>query len=340
MKIVFLLGVLLVSFILKGQENKYQSSDNYLFVTNRPYKIKKEKVKFKNYWTRSNSEVNLVDYYFKNDSNVIISTLKHYEIDTNFEKFLQQKKELSDFYRNIIEEHNINEIVFVIPGYGKDMYNLTRKFIPKLENAYHDSLKRRTLFITYAWGNETSFFGYYSAHSSAFNAAQDYTILHALLQEWLHDPKFGEEQKKRDLRMGLICLSMGNRLLAYFLQIAKEIEYDVKPIFDYTFLLGCDVPNNAFEPNKPFATLNSVSRKTYLFINRYDIPLSLSGTLSFKRRMGKHGPKNEEFVPKSVELIKLKDELTFKDLKGLHHDYFFTNEAVKHIVIEKLNNPE
>jgi hypothetical protein len=72
-----------------------------------------------------------------------------------------------------------------------------------------------------------------------------------------------------------------------------------------------------------------------VFVNSKDYLLKMSTAAHMKNRMGNKGPKNEDELPDYINIYRIKDIITKKDMSGLGHDYLLTNDELHDIILKR-----
>lgn len=72
-----------------------------------------------------------------------------------------------------------------------------------------------------------------------------------------------------------------------------------------------------------------------IFVYSKGILLKMSSVAHAKNRLGNKGPKNESELPGYINVYRIKDIITKKDLSGLGHDYLLTNDELHDIILKR-----
>jgi len=307
-----------------------------LFFTNRPLQNGKAgKVSFKNRWSKESGELHFGWYNYKSDS----IDLFYRATKTAGKKEYPTKGVTNnifyDVYDKIRVDRNINHLVILVPGYGKTFKTQTQNFMKRVRKRYSDSLSRDAAFATYAWATESDFLFYFRGKRISKRGANDFAIFQHMLEEFQADSAFFESHPN-DLSIHLVCLSMGNRLLKYYLKQRVKQGIPVRKSYDNIVLLGADINWNSFHQGKGLDNLNQMADTITLVVNRKDALLQFSSIINPTNRMGAKGLKHEEDAPENLIIVHIEDYIGKEDFPGLGHDYFLRNPWIREEVVKYL----
>ena len=310
------------------------SKENVFFFTNRPLIERKDGSKdFKNKFTRQTDNLYFCLFNYEEDSIYIKysarNTSKSYPADRVEENIIYK------IYKDLHEKKGIKRFIVVIPGYSKTFEKQVHDYVFRLHKIYGDTLKARSLIVTYAWGNEWRPEFYYRAKRSARRAANDYAIFQHMLEDFLTDSAFFNHQE-RSFKVDLLCSSMGNQLLKKYLLERTKQGIELIKIFDNISFIGSDTSWDSFEEGKGFHNIREITDSVHVFVNAKDTPLKFSQILNSKQRMGLVGPKDWEKLPKYIKIYNITDIIGKEDRAGLGHDYLLRNPVLKEALIKEL----
>jgi len=309
----------------------YIRSEYAFFFTNRPIKTNKDStLSFKNKSKKQTNTLYFCLFNYEKDS--IEFRYKAANPSGKFPNGNVERNFFYDIYQDITIDRGINTYYFIIPGYGKTFKNQVYKFMRRLKSTYGDTLSTKVAIITFAWGAEDEALKYYSGVRSAKRGAGDFAIFQHMLEDFLNDSIYFQNNPN-DVSFNLLCSSMGNNLLLKYLKQREKNKASLTKVYSHVLFVGSSVSRNSFKKGKPFYHLNQMTDTVDVFVNLYDAPLSFAGFLSFKKRLGKYGPKNEKDLPGYINVLHVGKILSAQDLPGFGHDYLFRNPIVREKLI-------
>jgi len=230
-------------------------------------------------------------------------------------------------YDNLRIKKGIKRFIFIVPGYGKTFSNQVYNYMHRLQKQYADSLQAHTAFITFAWGTQSLPMFYYKGKRSANRAADDFAIFQHMLEDFLADSAFFARYPY-DIKLNLVCMSMGNQLLKRYMIKREKQGINYVPVYDGVVFVGSDAADDSFEEGKGFHNLHQMTDSVLVLVNRNDGPLKMSQWLNAKTRMGLSGPRNLETLPDNVRVLDITRIISLQDLPAMGHDYFLRNEEL------------
>jgi esterase/lipase superfamily enzyme len=308
------------------------------FFTNRkPKNTKDGSLDFRNRWVRQTKNLYFCRYDFDNDSILLKSHVKKTCGKKVYPTGAVEDNVLYEIYEDLRINHGIKYFNFVIPGFGKTFDNQVQSFIHRFNKHYGKALAHNTVFIFFAWGDQSIPLFYHKGKRSANRAANDFAIFQHMLEEFLHDSVYFETHPT-DARFKLVCTSMGNQVLKRYMIKRERQGIPFRKAYNWTVFIGSDAGNDSFEEGKGFDNLHLMSDSVMIVINRRDGPLRLSQWMNLKTRMGLSGPRMMEDVPSNVLVWDVTDKIHWEDLPALGHDYLLKNSFFKDIALKTQSN--
>jgi len=313
---------------------RHAERDLGFFFTNRPMKETKDgSSAFRNRWVRQTGNLYFSLYDFQKDSIIV----KYRATKTCDKKVYPTAAVDSNIfygmYQDLRLKKGITNFVFIIPGYAKTFEKQLNDFMFRLQKAYADTLSERTAIITFAWGDQSVSQFYYKAKRSANRAANDFAIFQHLLEDFLGDSAFFSKNPN-DLKIYLLCTSMGNQLLKRYLIKREKQGIDLVPVYDKMVFIGSDAGIDSFEEGKGFHNLMQMTDSVTVYVNRRDWPLTMSQYMNMKLRMGRGGISNLHELSPTVQVLDVTDVISWEDLPALGHDYLLRNKEIKSRTVE------
>lgn len=315
-----------------------QSELGYFFTNRKPVANSQgEVLTFRNRWIRQTKSLYFCRYDFESDS--IIPKYRASKI--NSRKTIPTAAVSQNFFYQVYQDLRINNgirnFVFIIPGHGKTLDKQLNDYMYRLQREYADSLKH-TAFITFAWSSESIGPLYYRGQRAADHSSNDFAIFQNLLESFLTDTLFWEENTK-DISIKLVCTSMGNELLKRYL-IKREMQgIPLIPVYERIILIGSDVSADSFKRNEGFDDLLEMTEYVLVLVNRRDGPLTLSQVMNLEGRLGKAGPVNRTKLPKQIVVRDITNLIAWEDLPALGHDYFLRNQVLRNYILYEELSP-
>ncbi len=131
-----------------------------------------------------------------------------------------------------------------------------------------------------------------------------------------------------------MCTSMGNQLLKRYLIKREKQGIDLVPVYDVTAFVGSDAGVDSFEKGKGFHNITQMTDSVFVYVNRRDVPLTISQYMNMKLRMGRAGVTNPAKLPPSVLVIDLTKVISWEDIPAMGHDYLLRNKKITSTSIE------
>ncbi|MCK5134388.1 MAG: alpha/beta hydrolase [Bacteroidales bacterium] len=309
-----------------------ESEKAYFFTNRKPKKTDDGSVAFRNRWTRQTDNLYFCLFDYEGDS-----ILLKYQATKTCEKheFPTDAVENNMFHRifyDLTVRKGIKRINFIVPGYAKTFKAQVYNYMYRLEEQYGDALQENTVFITYAWGTQAMPEFYYKAKRSANRAANDFAIFQHLLEDFLADSAFFA-QYPDDVKINLVCMSMGNQLLKRYMIKREKQDIDFVPVYNWTVFIGSDAAYDSFDEGKGFDNLELMSDSVLVLVNRKDGPLRMSRWMNAKTRLGISGPRHLETLPDNVVVWDITSLISWEDLPAMGHDYFLRNQEIRDSLI-------
>lgn len=311
-----------------GQINKQKA----IFFTNRPIIFREDSsVTFKNKFTDKSNTLFFCSYQYDTDSIEVyykaVNKSDIYPTEKMSESFLY------DIYKYHRLERGIKNFYVIVGGYGKSFEKQVNSYMKRIKSSYGDTLFNKALISVFAWGTEDDTYQYYNAVRQAKNGAADFAIFQHMLDEFVSDDIFWSKNP-RDFKVNIIFSSMANKLFLGYLEQRRAQDIPLVKTYNRITFLGSVAPPDSFEKGKPFHNLDQMTDTVNVFVNSKDILLKMSAAAHMKNRMGNKGPKNEEDLPGYINVYRIKDIITKKDMSGLGHDYLLTNEVLREAILE------
>ncbi|MEN8228193.1 MAG: alpha/beta hydrolase [Bacteroidota bacterium] len=303
------------------------------FFTNRKLKETDDgSVAFRNRWIQQTDNIYFCLFDYDTDS-----ILLKYQATKTCAKdvFPTEAVENNMFHRilyDLIVSKGIKRINFIMPGYSKTFKDQVYNYMYRMEEQYGDALQENTLFVLFAWGTEAAPQLYYRAKRSANKASNDFAIFLHLLEDVQADSAFNAKYME-DVKINLVCMSMGNQLLKRYMIKREQQGIDFVPVFDWTVLIGSDASHDSFDEGKGFDNLELISDSVLVLVNRKDGPLKMSRWMNGKTRLGISGPKHMETLPDNVKVWDITNLIAWEDLPAFGHDYFLRNQVIRDSLI-------
>jgi len=308
------------------------SEQKAIFFTNRPMIVREDSsVTFKNKFTDKSNTLYFCSYQYDTDSIEI-----YYKAENKSEKYPTEEIQGSffyDIYKYHRIERGIKNFYVIVGGYGKSFEKQVNSYMKRIKSSYGDTLFDKALISVFAWGTEDDAYQYYNAVRQAKNGAADFAIFQHMLDEFISDSVFWKNNP-RDFKYNITFSSMANRLFMEYMERREAQNIPLVKTYNSITFLGSVAPRDSFEKGKPFYHLNQMTDSVNVFVNSKDILLKMSTAAHMKNRMGNKGPKNEEDLPGYINVHHIKDMITKKDMSGLGHDYFLTNEVLHDAILE------
>jgi len=308
------------------------SEQKAIFFTNRPMIVREDSsVTFKNKFTDKSNTLYFCSYQYDTDSIEI-----YYKAENKSEKYPTEEIQGSffyDIYKYHRIERGIKNFYVIVGGYGKSFEKQVNSYMKRIKSSYGDTLFDKALISVFAWGTEDDAYQYYNAVRQAKNGAADFAIFQHMLDEFMSDSVFWKNNP-RDFKYNITFSSMANRLFMEYMERREAQNIPLVKTYNSITFLGSVAPRDSFEKGKPFYHLNQMTDSVNVFVNSKDILLKMSTAAHMKNRMGNKGPKNEEDLPGYINVHHIKDMITKKDMSGLGHDYFLTNEVLQDAILE------
>jgi len=308
------------------------SEQKAIFFTNRPMIVREDSsVTFKNKFTDKSNTLYFCSYQYDTDSIEV-----YYKAENKSEKYPTEEIQGSffyDIYKYHRIERGIKNFYVIVGGYGKSFEKQVNSYMKRIKSSYGDTLFDKALISVFAWGTEDDAYQYYNAVRQAKNGAADFAIFQHMLDEFMSDSVFWKNNP-RDFKYNITFSSMANRLFMEYLENREAQNIPLVKTYNSITFLGSVAPRDSFEKGKPFYHLNQMTDSVNVFVNSKDILLKMSTAAHMKNRMGNKGPKNEEDLPGYINVHHIKDMITKKDMSGLGHDYFLTNEVLHDAILE------
>ncbi len=203
-----------------------------------------------------------------------------------------------------------------------------------IKHKYADSLKNEATVILYAWGAEWRAYRYLGGRRSVRRGANDFAIFQHLLEDFLSDSAYFATRPK-DLYITLTCTSMGNQLLKEYLMEREKQGIPLKKVYNDVIFIGNDAGWHSFESGKGFHHMDQFSDPVFVIWNQKDVPLKLSETMNFRKRLGNYGPRNPDELPGYIGTFGITDWLKEEDRSGLWHNCLLTNPGVRKALLEE-----
>jgi hypothetical protein len=137
----------------------------------------------------------------------------------------------------------------------------------RMKTRYGDTLSSSTAIIMFAWGDEWRPYRYYSAKRSAINGGNDFAIFQHMLDEVLTDTAYVRKYLN-DIRVTLVCTSMGNQLLKKYLLAREKAGIPLVRTYNSINFIGSDASWDSFEAGKGFHEIGEMTD----LISRKDLP--------------------------------------------------------------------
>jgi esterase/lipase superfamily enzyme len=307
-----------------GTTVKRGPNDVIFFTNRKPKNTGDGSLDFRNRWTRQTKSLHFCIYHYDNDSISLRSRIHKTTEKKEFPAGPVEENIFYDIYEDLRIDRGIRYINIVIPGFGKTFDNQMQSFVYRFNKFYGDALAHNTVFLSFAWGDQSIPLFYYKGKRSANRAANDFAIFQHMLEEFLHDSAYFATHPN-DVRWKLICTSMGNQLLKRYMIKREKQGIPFQPTYNWTVFIGSDAGNDSFEKGKGFDKLHLMSDSTLVVVNRKDGPLRFSQWMNMKTRMGLSGPRLAEDVPSNVIVWDVTDAIGWEDLPALGHDYTLKN---------------
>lgn len=309
-----------------------QSELGYFFTNRKPVTNSQgEVLDFRNRWIRQTKSLYFCRYDFESDSVIP----KYLATKTTSRKTIPTAAVNQNFFYQVYQDLRINNgirnFVFIIPGHGKTLDKQLNDYMFRLQRSYADSLKH-SAFITFAWSSESLGPLYYRGQRAADHSSNDFAIFQNLLESFLTDTLFWEENTK-DISIKLVCTSMGNELLKRYL-IKRDMQgIPLIPVYERIILIGSDVSADSFKRNEGFDNLLEMTESVLVLVNRRDGPLTLSQVMNLEGRLGKVGPINRTNLPEQIVVRDVTKQIAWEDLPALGHDYFLRNQELRDYIL-------
>ncbi len=335
------LFVLLVTIYLNGlaqieatvlNHSEQMNEQKAIFFTNRPMILREDSsVTFKNKFTDKSNTLYFCSYQYDTDSIQV-----YYKAVNKSDTYPTEKMSnnfLYDIYKYHRLERGIKNFYIIVGGFGKSFEKQINSYMKRIKSSYGDTLFNKALISVYAWGTEDDTYQYYNAVRQAKNGAADFAIFQHLLDEFVSDSVFWSNNP-RDFKIKITFSSMANRLFMEYLERREAQNIPLVKTYNSIAFLGSVVPPDSFEKGHAFYHLNQMTDSVHVFVNSKDILLKMSTVAHMKNRMGNKGPKNEEDLPGYIKVHRITDIITKKDMSGLGHDYFLTNEVLHDAILK------
>jgi len=310
------------------------SEQKAIFFTNRPMIIREDSsVTFKNKFTDQSNTLYFCSYQYDTDSIGV-----YYKAVNKSDKYPTEKMSnnfMYDIYKYHRLERGIKKFYVVVGGYGKSFERQVHSYMKRIKSSYGDTLFNKALISVFAWGTEDDAYQYYHAVKEAKNGAADFAIFQHMLDEFVSDSVFFSNNP-RDFIVKIIFSSMANRLFMEYLENREAQHIPLVKTYNSITFLGSVAPPDSFEKGNPFYHLDQMTDSVNVFVNSKDILLKMSTAAHMKNRMGNKGPKNEDDLPGYINVYRIKDIITKKDMSGLGHDYLLTNEVLHDAILERI----
>jgi len=102
------------------------------------------------------------------------------------------------------------------------------------------------------------------------------------------------------------------------------------------FFIGSDASWDSFEPGKGFHNIGQMCDSVRVIWHDKDIPVRVSKTANFRKRMGLYGPMESENSPPYVTSHYIGDMLNMGDKSGGYHDYLLSNPEFQKMLLDSL----
>jgi len=306
-----------------------------LFFTNRLIKLnsKDGTWEFKNKSTKQTDNLFFCLYDYDHDSIMI-----KYRAQNTSNAYPVDKVGNNIFYKiydDLRIKKGLKKILITVPGYSHTFEDQVNTFMRRIKVFYADSTRQIAAHILYAWGNEWRPYRYFRAKSSAQRGADDFAIFQHMLEGFLSDSVFFATHPN-DLSIYLICTSMGNQLLKKYLLEREKQDIPLTKVYKSILFIGSDASWDSFEPGKGFHNIGQMCDSVGVIWHEKDIPLRVSKTVNFRKRMGLYGPMESENLPPCVRSIYVGDILTEGDKSGGYHDYLLSNSEFQKMILDGL----
>jgi len=309
------------------------SPEKAIFFTNRPMIVKEDSsVTFQNKFTDTSNTLYFCSYQYDTDS------IEVYYKAINFsENYPTEKLDYNfmyDVYKYHRLERGIKNFYTIVGGYGKSFEKQVHSYMKRIKTAYGDTLFDKALISVFAWGTEDDAYQYYHAVKEAKKGAADFAIYQHMLDEFVSDSAFFANNP-RDFKINIVFSSMANKLFLEYLEQREKQGVPLVKAYNRITFLGSVAPRDSFEEGKPFYHLDQMADSVNVFVNSKDYLLKMSTAAHMKNRMGNKGPKNEDELPDYINIYRIKDIITKKDMSGLGHDYLLTNDELHDIILKR-----
>lgn len=320
--------------MLKKAKNWDQ--DHFMFFTNRTLEINEDgSSTFKNHTTKQTNSLHFCRYDFEKDSIEI-----NYEVTNPSDKYPTRRTEnnpIYKFYELQRLDRGIKNFYFIVGGYGKTFNKQVGSYMKRIKSTYSDSLFNKAAIIVFAWGDEDHAYRYYNGVRASKRGAADFSIFQHMLDEFISDTTYFETHPN-DLTINIVFSSMGNYLFKEYLEERKRQNIPLIKTYHRITLLGSVTSRHSLEKGNEFYDLDQMTDSLDVYVNRKDALLFMSGIMHLSSRLGRKGPKDDELVPKFINIRRISDEITMDDLPGLGHDYLLTNDQIQHEILHQIND--
>lgn len=311
------------------------NKSNAMFFTNRPLLMEEDSsFSFENRSTSQTNTLYFCGFNFEKDS----IELNYKAVNTS-EKYPTEKTR-NNFLYNMYEYHRLERGVknfyFLVPGYSKSFEKQVYNYMKRLKARYADTLFDNAVIVTFAWGDEPDAYQYYNALRVSKRGAADFSIFQHMLDEFISDSAYFSTHPK-DITISILFSSMGNHLLAKYLEARKDQEIPLVKTYNRILFVGSVEKRTSFKKGDAFYGLNQMTDSVDIYVNLKDMPLSLSSLLSLRGRMGNRGPKKEECLPDYVNVIHIGNIISKEDIPALGHDYLLANPVIQEEILMEIN---
>jgi hypothetical protein len=317
----------------------HKNLNSALFFTNRPVKIntKSGNFEFKNKSVKETNNLFFCLYDYAEDS--ILIKYRAFDPDESYPVDKVENNIFYKIYEDLRIKKGIKHFSFIIPGYSHTFKSQVHKYMRSLKENYGDSVDNKAAFILYAWGNEWRPDRYFRARRSAQKGANDFAIFQHMLEDFLSDSVYFASHPK-DISIYLSCTSMGNELLRKYLLKRERQDIPLQKVYKTIYFIGSDAAWDSFEPGKGFHNIGELCDTVRVVWHDKDIPLKISKTINFKRRMGLHGPRNPENLPGYVTTHDIGNLIRDEDKASGYHNYALSNPDFRKILRDTLDEDD
>ena len=172
-------------------EAAVMSPEKAVFFTNRPLVVNEDSsITFKNKFTDKSNTLYFCSYRYDTDSIEV-----YYKATNLSEKYPTGNLEYNffyDVYKYHRLERGIKNFYTIVGGYGKSFEKQVHSYMKRIKAAYGDTLFNKALISVFAWGTEDDTYQYYHAVREAKKGASDFAIYQHMLDEFMSDTAFFE----------------------------------------------------------------------------------------------------------------------------------------------------